>query len=126
LAVCAGRNARTGMLKEFDRDQSFDFGFAPVPTDDSWAPARNDVVEWGHHAIDIARHAEVTVQKPRDANVTLVISEAARSRGVFAVRGDGAELRAVQPRAAVDGSFDVPLGPLRWFQPDDDASQRRQ
>jgi hypothetical protein len=122
LVVCAGPGAQTGILTELDGDRSFSLGMAPVPANDLAVAANGTVVHWGDFTIDTVRHAEVPVLQV-SANAVKMVAHGVllRRRGVYAVRGDGAELTASEISDAPESS--IPMGPLRWLKPDKSGSK---
>ena len=116
LAVCAGQSARTGVLTEFDGNRSFDLGVAPVPQEDLGIGADGNIVQWEGFTIDTVKHADVPIPTMGPGAVVMVVHGVLlRRRGVYAIRGDGAELTASEISSAPENS--IPMGPLRWLKP---------
>jgi hypothetical protein len=117
LVDCSGRaNEHVGAIELHDGTAPITFGQEPRAHGDSWQPGRPRYVPVGERLLDLdsRRLVDTVALGPGEARAS--DSYDLVQKGVYAVRGDGAQLRspAVPTR---NGRRLVPLGPLHWEEP---------
>ena len=114
--VCMDGNGRSGTLTIFENGNRNEVSSVPAPKRDIVNDLPTDEFEWMGQVFDGRQHrmnGRTTIQSDE------VILKAVDGgiRGVFAVRGDGAELRSTNsPRLLKGARAPLPRGPLQWFR----------
>jgi hypothetical protein len=114
--VCKTGSGREGTLTIFEDGNRQELDSAALPKRDIVNDLPTDEFEWMGHVFDGRQHRMNGRPTLRSDEVVLRDVDGG-VRGVFAVRGDGAELRSTNPPRLEKGAQEpLPRGPLQWFR----------